>query len=85
MRAFALTLDVRTFQAGTRLPLNLAKTYIQAVLPADVLGKSRPGGSMESEREMRMRKARAAPFPLCTYSSPMSQSTSVPHQHCPAL
>jgi hypothetical protein len=37
-RSFALTLDVRTFQAGRKLPLNTCSTYIQALLPADVLG-----------------------------------------------
>jgi hypothetical protein len=36
-RTFSLTLDVRTFQAGRRLPLNVASTYVQAVLPPDVL------------------------------------------------
>jgi hypothetical protein len=37
-RSFALTLDIRTFQAGRKLPLNTCSTYIQALLPADVLG-----------------------------------------------
>lgn len=38
-RSFGLTIDIRTFQAGRRLPLNMACTYVQAVLPPDVLGE----------------------------------------------
>ncbi|KAL6757254.1 hypothetical protein V8C86DRAFT_2629461 [Haematococcus lacustris] len=36
-REFGLTLDIRSFQAGSRLPLNLACTYVQALLPAGLL------------------------------------------------
>jgi len=38
MRQFELTLDVRSFQAGKRLPLALASTYVQAFLPQELLG-----------------------------------------------
>eukprot|EP00775_Hariotina_reticulata_P003803 gene3803-4060_t len=37
-RQFELTLDVRSFQAGRRLPLALASTYVQAFLPQELLG-----------------------------------------------
>jgi hypothetical protein len=38
LRAFSFSLDVRSFQAGRRLPFNTANTYVQATLPAGLLG-----------------------------------------------
>jgi hypothetical protein len=38
---FCFTLDVRSFQASRRLPLNLASAYIQAFLPPEFLGARR--------------------------------------------
>lgn len=37
-RHFALTVDVRSFQSTKRLPLSSASVYVQAVLPAELLG-----------------------------------------------
>ncbi len=41
-RNFRLGLAVRTFQAGRRLPFNLASVYVQVKLPAVLVGRSRP-------------------------------------------
>jgi centrosomal protein CEP120 len=40
-RRFALTVDVRSFQSSKRLPLSSACVYVQAVLPADLIGARR--------------------------------------------
>ncbi len=41
LRAFSFALEVRSFQAGRRLPFNTASTYVQATLPAGLLGGCR--------------------------------------------
>ncbi len=41
-RNFRLGLAVRTFQAGRRLPFNLASVYVQVKLPAVLVGKLSP-------------------------------------------
>lgn len=40
VRQFVLTLDVRSFQAGRRLPLALASAYVTAFLPQELMGGS---------------------------------------------
>lgn len=40
VRQFVFTLDVRSFQAGRRLPVALASTYVTAFLPQEFIGKS---------------------------------------------
>lgn len=47
MREFKLTLDVRSFQAGKRLPLNVANAYIQAMLPPELVGECGKKGLAE--------------------------------------
>lgn len=44
LRDFVLTLDVRSFQAGRRLPVALGSIYVTAWLPKELTGVSRPGG-----------------------------------------
>lgn len=39
-RNFRLGLDARTFQAGRRLPFNLASVFVQVKLPAGLVGRS---------------------------------------------
>ena len=39
-RNFRLGFDVRTFQAGKRLPFNLASVFVQVKLPAGLEGKA---------------------------------------------
>jgi hypothetical protein len=39
VRSFTMTLDVRSFQAGRRLPVALASAYVQAYLPVELLGR----------------------------------------------
>lgn len=41
VRQFVFTVDVPSFQAGRRLPIALASTYVQAFLPQELLGESR--------------------------------------------
>ncbi|KAF6263813.1 hypothetical protein COO60DRAFT_344977 [Scenedesmus sp. NREL 46B-D3] len=38
VRQFAFTLDVRSFQAGRRLPIAMASAYVQAFLPQELIG-----------------------------------------------
>jgi hypothetical protein len=39
VRQFAFTLDVRSFQAGRRLPIAMASTYVQGFLPQELIGE----------------------------------------------
>ena len=38
MRSFSFSLDLRSFQAGRRLPLSLASAYVVAHLPKELIG-----------------------------------------------
>lgn len=38
VRRFVFAIDIRSFQAGRRLPLNLASTFIQAYMPSEFIG-----------------------------------------------
>lgn len=44
LRDFVLTLDVRSFQAGRRLPVALGSIYVTAWLPKEFTGGPWPGG-----------------------------------------
>ena len=49
-RNFRLGLAVRTFQAGRRLPFNLASVYVQVKLPAVLVGRSSPNQDKLAKR-----------------------------------
>jgi hypothetical protein len=48
VRRFALSVDVRSLQAGRRLPLNLASAYVQAHLPSELLSAWAARGARKS-------------------------------------
>lgn len=45
-RNFRLGLGVRSFQAGKRLPFNLASVFVQVRLPAGLVGKTATANSV---------------------------------------
>lgn len=49
-RRFAMSVDLRSFQASSRLPLNIAAVYVQAVLPVEIIGKPSPHASCRPHR-----------------------------------